>query len=461
MDFPASIQIDEIEKTHPGYGRERVADYTALYLGGEEFRKRRDTFVVKRRTETTGSYASQNYADRVKRLHYVNRAGGLIDWLVAAVTRSAPPEIVCGDDVPEDIAEYWTGLNDNADGLGTPLPALVRQSMRNSMTHGRAYYQVYFDSELAYAPDADSLAARMRLIDPVQVDDWQHNDDGTLAWIRAHACERVRSGSGISPSDVERHVWVYFTPYEIAKYEAYRKDHAWINAAGKASRTAELIGVFAHSFGALPVVAVRVPPCNWVMDRIADVVIALLNADLDIAFALAQQAYAQPVLTLNSRSPERISSLIASELSALVLEPGETYTYTAPSEKIFNPLFLNVARLKSDLQEVIQTMSRNAASIPQAGRLSGSAIDSMREPLNTLLASFAWPDRDALGDWVRSVKKYRGEDELDIRVDGLDEFDADEKQLLDSIGGNGGEFYESPAAETGNRDASDDGDESE
>lgn len=436
MEFPPFITIDEIEKTHPGYCPERIGDYRALYLGGEEFRKRRDNFVIKRRTETTGTHAAQNYSDRIKRLHYVNRAGGLIDWLVAAVTRSAPPKIVCGEDVPENVANYWNGLNDDADGLGTPLAALVRQSMRNSMTHRRAYYQVSFDSDLGFASDADSMAARMRLIDPVQVDDWQYDENGALLWIRAHACERVRLGGGISPSDTERHLWVYFTPTEIARYEAYRKQGVWITSTGDPLQSIGLSGVVQHQFGRLPVADVRAPDCNWVMDRIADVVIALLNADLDIAFALAQQAYAQPVLTLINRSPERMNGLIASEMSAVVLEPGETFTYTAPSEKIFNPLFNNVIRLKSDLQEVIQTMSRNAASIPQAGRLSGSAIDSMREPLNTLLASFAWPDKDALNDWVRAVKEYRGESDFDVRIEGLDNFDADENELMQSISDN-------------------------
>jgi len=90
-----------------------------------------------------------------------------------------------------------------------------------------------------------------------------------------------------------------------------------------------------------------------------------------------------------------------------------------------------VERLKAALHEVVQTMSKEAANVPQAGRMSGETVKAMQSPMNTLLASFAWPQREAITNWVEAVKRYRNEESMDIRLEGLDEFDADDSDYYE------------------------------
>lgn len=437
MEFPSEIKIGAIESTHPHYCGETLANYDALYVGGNAFRDRKDQFVVKRRAETDGAHASQHYADRVKRLHYVNRARGLINWLVAAVCQPSPPRITVPADLPEESSAYWLSLNDDADGLGTPLAALFRRSLRNGMVSGRSYYHMYFPGAIdgqAVAYDSDSMAAYMRPIDGMMVDDWQDDEFGALTWLRVHGVEMVRSGSEIGKADTERHTWTYITKSETATYEALKRDRNWIAGPDK-KVYARLISNRPHEMGILPCVRVNAPECNWVMDAISDVVIALLNADLDRAFALAQQCYAQPVFTLENTHADRLKNLIQHENMAIILGPNESYEYVTPPSNVFEPLFKHVTELKADLHEVIQTLAKSAAALPQAGRLSGDAVEAMAKPLNVLLASFAWPDREALQKWVSDVAAFRGESDYDIRVEGLDAFDADIGELKEIING--------------------------
>ena len=56
--------------------------------------------------------------------------------------------------------------------------------------------------------------------------------------------------------------------------------------------------------------------------------------------------------------------------------------------------------------------------------MSGEAIKEHKDPLYTLLSSFAYPIRDAVNRWIDAVKKYRGEESLEITLVGMDEFEA-------------------------------------
>jgi len=67
----------------------------------------------------------------------------------------------------------------------------------------------------------------------------------------------------------------------------------------------------------------------------------------------------------------------------------------------------------------MQMMAKEAAQIPQAGRLSGEAVREMRSPLDALLQSMLWPVVDQFYDTIDAIKKYRDEEELGVYIEGL------------------------------------------
>jgi hypothetical protein len=54
--------------------------------------------------------------------------------------------------------------------------------------------------------------------------------------------------------------------------------------------------------------------------------------------------------------------------------------------------------------------------------------------LQTLLESFAWPVVDVLEQWVAAVKTYRGEEDNEVTIEGLDDFDATLEDAKAQIG---------------------------
>ncbi len=94
--FPTTIPHDALKATHAEYDGNSLGRHEALYLGGKAFEERIDDFLVRRKSEENNGQNTlhDQYAQRKRRAHYVARAAGLIDWLVAAVF-CRPPRVVC------------------------------------------------------------------------------------------------------------------------------------------------------------------------------------------------------------------------------------------------------------------------------------------------------------------------------------------------------------------------------
>jgi hypothetical protein len=401
--FPSEITIEEISKTSSEYLSDKIELYSALYEGGDSFRKNKrvmDKMLIRRKMES-GTGEGQ-YERRKERAPYVNRAGGLIDWFVASVFPD-DIEIIPGTGAN---AEYWESLNENADGIGTPFGTLCRQALLEMLVNRRSYFRLSFDSE------NDPNDARWSLFLAGSVDDWQRDEIGALSMVRAHGCEDVRSSPFKQPDRV-RHTWTYYLPDAIAIYEAEAEKHRGFQPTDKA----RLKGSVQHDFAGLPVFDVRAGRGQWAMDRIFDVVKAVFNREASIAWALDMQAYAQPVLNVQDG---RQVSLCGSELHAIRLGIGETFGYAAPPPSIFDPLFKDADRLNTDFHAVIQAMAINAAAIPQAGRLSADAVGEMRQPLRQLLLSFSWPIREAANRAIKALTEYRGEPDGSVTIEGMD-----------------------------------------
>ena len=92
---------------------------------------------------------------------------------------------------------------------------------------------------------------------------------------------------------------------------------------------------------------------------------------------------------------------------------------------------------------MLQTLAANAlATQTQNARQAASAKEIDLQPMSTLLKSYAWPVRDALERLVEKLKIYRGEEDNDVRIEGLDQFEATMEDAADVIGAEGDEDEE-------------------
>ena len=430
LDFPQTIPVRDIEQTSGAYDANKIGKHSALYVGGDCFRDRIDEFLIRRPSEcSTNPAGRDNYAARKRRAPYINRAGGLIDWFVASVFR-IEPMFICDPALPQSSIDYWTGLNRNADGLGTPLPALARRALKEVMLNLRSYFQVIFPQQSVSPADPSSADATLDVISAIEADDWCEDGAGRLEWLRSHNVRGVEHSEFWAKSDDQVHSWTYYDEEAIAVYEAVKRHGQW------ADQAAVLTEYMTHEFG-LPVFEIRAGHGQWVMERIADVVIALFNRDASVCKYLDDSAF--QVLAISTQ--KQLDQIVAQDLMALSLEPGDSVRFLAPENGFYGPLSGDQDRLKQALYEVVQASAINAmATQTQNARQSAKAKQIDRDPLQVLLASFAWPVRDALERAKDQLAEFRNEAPDAIHLAGMDEFTetlADAREFITGGGMNG------------------------
>jgi len=410
LTLPNTLPVKQLQMHGPAYDCEQIELYTALYTGGRLFQDNIRHFLTKRPLECasdgeSGIGGHKHYETRMKSAFYINRAGGLIDWFTARVYEDTPT-IQVGEGVSDDSRAYWEGLNDNADGLGTPLAGVMREALRDVFLHKRGYFLSASPIEVVSGTDPANMTIS-HLRSP-QVDDWQESDRGILEWARAISKKLDRGKNGIAPAEQETWYWRYFAEGMTVTYAATKP----VNREFARDAVATAVDAQEHGFG-LPVFEVRADRSSWVMDRIFPVVKGLYNRESALNFALDMGAFQMLLLNLDTTD---INKIVATQLAALKLKPQESATFLSPDAAIFRPLFDDVERWKGALYETVNAIAKEMATVPQAGRLSGDAVEKMSSPLKTLMESFAWPVDDAMNRTIQAIKDFRGESDAEVSL---------------------------------------------
>jgi len=410
--LPQTINKKALDATASDYDGEKLDEYWALYAGGDAFRKIIDKMIIKREVEEKQTtFGMRSYKERKRRACYINRVGGFIDWATAEVTKHVPRIVVDGG--TEEQVAFWEGMNRDCDGEGTPFHALAARLIVDEMVSRRSFAMVRQD-------DQDLMQAYFGRVNPCSVLDWQESNGGDLAFAKVKYSEPYRPESFL-PADGEVVTWcIYVSEGGIVteyKYRAVCKHNNYVDPVTDESIT-DIPMVEQNQFdGSIPLHLAQVTRSQWVVDRVYDCVKQLFNTELDLRFAESETSYPQMVLTVDN--PNRLESIIKSELNVIVLETGDKVEYLSPSVDSYEPLRKSIESLKMAIHETVQMMAKDAANIPQAGRMSGETVREIRQPIESLLYSYAWPIEDLLMSCIEQIKSLRREDGLSVRIVGL------------------------------------------
>jgi len=395
--MPGNLTVKELKSVNPKIDLGEIDLLMALYAGGKRFEKFKKEFLIHREAETLGL---ANIESRLKRAQYVNRAAGLVDWIVSSATAGCP-EIV-GDN------PRWGELNLNSDGQGTPFSSLCRQLLSDMLVARWPYVEAR-----SIGNDPYTIWRR----DPETVLDFENDDTGGLEWIKTQAIQQARSTAYGAP-DRERVIITYYTDTDTVSYVAYRKNGQLETVDGTPLTDSDIVSpyvddsVYGHDLGQVPIFRGNATKTHWLMDRISEALKAIYNTEVDLAFSLSQCAYAQLIFILEN--VKRADSITRSEAGAWVLQIGEKAEYLAPPNTAFEGLFKNLERLNKSLGESLQMMAAETAAIPQAGRLSGVAVQEHRRPLDSLVSAIVWPVKDMLQRALTAIAEAEGIDEPTI-----------------------------------------------
>jgi len=207
MEFPQEILVKEIQSINPELDPKKTEKYLALYHGGSYMTDAvKKSLLIQRQNEMTGDGRCV-YEARLKRSYYLNRAGGLVDFVVSSITADSP-KITVGENATEEQRKYWLGLNFDADGFGTPYATLFRQNLRDQLVTNHPYVEV----------NAEGVDAKMSRVDPAMIIDWGVDDNGDR-WVKKYGVRELRSNP-FNNTVTTQHIWTIYTATDTVVYRA-------------------------------------------------------------------------------------------------------------------------------------------------------------------------------------------------------------------------------------------------
>jgi hypothetical protein len=416
MSFPATVKLKVMEAVHADYDADRIDDHAALYGGGSGFKDRADRFLVKREIEEEVS--PDHYAKRLKATPYVPR-GSVLDYIVGAVHEDEPRFEVEGAGATK---KCWEALNRDVDGSGMDLAALSRQLLYDMLIHNRAWPYVTFDSPYADPTQPATMRARLSRHAVESVTDWGAAGEH---WVKIYSEHAPRPNAWTEPPEPTQR-WQIITANGRAVYEYNRKGKSKATKVPLAKRVKEE----EHDFPRLPVWLVRFPmKGQWIMDRLAPVMVALYNRESAHQYSLDVGAFPQAVIS----GANVKGKLYAGQSIAMQLRAGESFAYVSPDAGIYAPSESDIERLRMDILRVVQGVALEVGAKTQAPRAGAFGVAAMSDPMNALLRSYAAPLRDVLESIVAALREFR-RDTAEVKVAGFGSFTGSVEKMAQAVG---------------------------
>ncbi len=471
--YPPAIKYGEALKTHTCYDAERMKEHEALFEGGKLFQEQldKDKFLIKRESEKgasgsgtggvqldlrlenpeAGKAAQYNpnvggstYALRKKYVSYKQRVAGLINFIIAGVLSSAPVIVAtkATDQTPRGLfdkllgffgvkknetdpkVQFYHNLNKDADGRGTSLLACKSKLMRDIAVHGRAFAGITFPQPVLQEKDQNALGARdagaykgmNTYIPAVEVDDWR-SDAGGLCMIRRHFFQMDYS-TPVSPPDIKFECWAFITKAGVFTYKI-----EWKNVDGKfvqpgASDPVPLDDVTPNGLAEMPVRMVDVG--IHIMERLRACVIDQINLNCDLRWAIATNVFALVIFF----TKEDIDS-VSPDTMAMRMMPGDAAQVLSPGPGILASLFQALDRNDDESYETMMALILKSAAQASNGRQSGEAKRMDYNTFETFLMVFSEPLRALLQWQLDTIRTLRGDNDVIVAVQGLDNFDIE------------------------------------
>ncbi|MGH9660806.1 MAG: hypothetical protein ACRD96_19820 [Bryobacteraceae bacterium] len=413
-----------INREHPEFIANQAAwtKYRDLYAGGEQLRRNAPEYLVRRSKEP-----NEVYQERVSRVFYENYAGSIIDWFAATLMRREP---VLSCDGPDETARGFLGeFAEDCDLRGTKLADFFRQQLVHTLVYGRTWIAVEFPRAAGPAANrADEDASgqsRAYLVEytPDEAINWEHGEDGNLAWIVLRTTRLHQSEEG----------WK-----QITRWLRYDREEFAIFEQAEGEKKPRSIDQGRHGLaeqGRVPVFEMKVSGGLWLMNKAALLQLEHFNKSNALSWALTMGLFAMPVVY-----SEREWSQIVGESYYIQLGPEDRFGWTEPEGHVYQIAADNLVRLKDEIYRVCYLMMQ--AGTASSANLTQSGLSKQRDFSITheVLRAFGDTVKESMKQVLRAVVAAR-RDEVCVDVSGLDEFDIgdfgaelDEAQKLLGMG---------------------------
>lgn len=425
------MKLGLLRSVHPSYDSDTWVSYEALYRGGKDFKAHIGRFLTKNPVEPLDVYLQ-----RKSEAAYRSYVGPIVDYF-ASQLMAAPLTIRCvsresGDSV-ETVDPYYSTFKEDADGQGTDLVDLARNTFRTSLIKGACWFVAAQPSQDGEPPQTRADWEDRRLgeikvgkIEPNNVLDWECDDSGSLVWVITYDESRPRATPLDSRSRI-RGVWRIFDTKTVTTFE-----HDWDEKDGPGDDDKALspVSVEPHGFNRVPLVRVELPRGLWLMNRVADAQTEHFRLSSGLGWSIRRTCYAMPVFKMAGGSSGPGPVMGAGYF--LTIGENDDVVWVAPPPQPFSVIADEIKSQKDEIYRVSQQMAQgvdnNAAAV-------GRSADSKRADASATevcLVAYGAVVKEALEKLYDLVAEGRG-DAVKFHVGGLDKFNlADPTVAVDN-----------------------------
>lgn len=423
----------DIDREHPEYTLHKAAwrQYRHLYAGGEQLKLHAQHYLVRRQREP-----GDVYAERLSRVFYENYIGSIVDWYAATLFRCEP--VLTFEGHNDASQKFFCSLVDNVDQKNTGLTDFCRKQFIESLITGASFVLVDFPRVAQAAGsrgEEDALGASHAYLVDYAADDvinWSLDERGNYEWvvIRTRLLKKDRV------EDPQWHMetrWAYYDKQTFRIYEQSREGGE-IGPGPAGTGEVVLVDQGKHGLAKLnqvPLFRLRMPEGLWLLNRAGLLQLEHFNKSNGLAWALTMGLFAMPVVY-----SEREWSQMVGESYYIQLGPGDKFGWTEPEGKVYQIAADNLTSLQEEIYRVCY-LPQAGGSLDKGGRQSGLSKQMDSSITQQVLGAYG----DAIKDLIRRVLKAIAaarEDQIEISVTGMDEFDiadfsvelSDAQQLL-------------------------------
>jgi hypothetical protein len=423
----------DIDREHPEYTLHKAAwrQYRHLYAGGEQLKLHAQHYLVRRQREP-----GDVYAERLSRVFYENYIGSIVDWYAATLFRCEP--VLTFEGHNDASQKFFCSLVDNVDQKNTGLTDFCRKQFIESLITGASFVLVDFPRVAQAAGsrgEEDTLGASHAYLVDYAADDvinWSLDERGNYEWvvIRTRLLKKDRV------EDPQWHMetrWAYYDKQTFRIYEQSREGGE-IGPGPAGTGEVVLVDQGKHGLAKLnqvPLFRLRMPEGLWLLNRAGLLQLEHFNKSNGLAWALTMGLFAMPVVY-----SEREWSQMVGESYYIQLGPGDKFGWTEPEGKVYQIAADNLTSLQEEIYRVCY-LPQAGGSLDKGGRQSGLSKQMDSSITQQVLGAYG----DAIKDLIRRVLKAIAaarEDQIEISVTGMDEFDiadfsvelSDAQQLL-------------------------------
>lgn len=403
----------DINREHPEFTAwKRVwPRYRDLYVGGEQFTANADRYLIPRQKEPP-----EVYQERVSRAFYENYIGSIIDWYAATLFRREPLVTLEGRD--EGARQFFNELAEDCDRQGSTLSDFFRKQVIEALVMGRSYIVLDFPRlgvQAGSKAEEDALGLSRGYFSQYPAQSaihWQKDESGEYEWVVLRG-ERLVGGS-----DEAGHIERQWIRYDRERFTIYRQDDRDGSQAAIVQVDEGLHGLAGLS--KVPVFEFSLGDGMWLMNKASSLQLEHFNKSNALAWALTMGLFSMPVIYSEKEFKQTMG-----ESYYVQLGKDDRFGWTEPEGHVFEIALQNTDRLKEEIYRICYLMSQAGGALSKNSALTG--LSKQRDYLVTqeVLRGFGDKVKDALKKLLRTLAEAR-QDEIEIGVSGLDEFDIGE-----------------------------------